>query len=85
VVGVSTEQPGQPSGPRPASAVPPADLVAVGRALAAVEATLDEVERALVRVDAGTYGSCERCGAELPDHQLAARPLAHSCLPSCPA
>jgi len=60
------------------------DLVVVGQLISAVEANLDEVERALARVDAGSYGRCRHCGGGLPDEQLSARPLADACVPACP-
>ena len=41
-----------------------------------IEAELDDVEKALERLDDGTYGTCEVCGAALPDEQLAAAPAA---------
>ena len=44
-----------------------------------IEAELAEVEAALTRLDDGTYGSCEVCGASLDDEQLAQRPLARHC------
>jgi RNA polymerase-binding transcription factor DksA len=44
-----------------------------------VQAALDDVDRALARLDAGTYGTCEVCGAALPDEALAARPAARLC------
>jgi RNA polymerase-binding transcription factor DksA len=40
---------------------------------------LDGVERALDRLDAGTYGRCESCGAAIEDSVLAERPQARSC------
>lgn len=43
---------------------------------------LQEVDRALDRVRAGTYGSCERCGLRIGDARLAARPAARWCI-SC--
>ena len=41
-----------------------------------IEAELDDVAQALERLDEGTYGTCEACGATLPDEQLAAVPTA---------
>ncbi len=40
---------------------------------------LDDVERALARLDDGTYGTCEMCGAELEDPDLAATPQLRTC------
>jgi RNA polymerase-binding transcription factor DksA len=39
--------------------------------------TLDE---ALVRVDAGTYGTCESCGKPIAAERLSARPAATRCI-----
>jgi DnaK suppressor protein len=41
---------------------------------------LDEVEAALARVDAGTYGECERCGDPIAPARLEARPAAARCV-----
>jgi RNA polymerase-binding transcription factor DksA len=41
---------------------------------------LREVEAALARVDAGTYGTCERCGKPIPEGRLEARPVARTCV-----
>lgn len=45
-------------------------------------AHLVEVDAALGRLDAGTYGWCERCGAGIPAARLEARPIARTCM-SC--
>ena len=45
-----------------------------------VEAELADVDRALQRLDAGTYGSCEACGGAIGDDRLAALPAARFCL-----
>lgn len=52
---------------------PAADLDELG----ALEADLDAVEVALRRLDDGSYGTCERCGAPLP--ALDEDPLARRC------
>lgn len=44
-----------------------------------VTAELLAVETALERLDAGTYGTCESCGAPLDDEVLAVDPLAAAC------
>jgi DnaK suppressor protein len=46
----------------------------------AVDSLLDEVERALSRLDDGTYGLCTTCGQPIDDARLAAAPTAQSCL-----
>lgn len=47
--------------------------------LEGLEAELEQVERALQRVDAGTYGHCEECGEPIPDERLEAVPAARFC------
>ena len=44
---------------------------------------LTEIEGALARLDAGTYGSCERCGQPIAAARLEARPTARTCV-TCP-
>jgi DnaK suppressor protein len=44
--------------------------------LDATQAQLAAVEAALLRLQAGTYGICERCGQPIGDERLAARPAA---------
>ena len=39
-----------------------------------------EVVAALERIDAGTFGTCERCGTRIPDERLEARPTAALCV-----
>ncbi|GAA2237263.1 TraR/DksA C4-type zinc finger protein [Rarobacter faecitabidus] len=41
---------------------------------------LAEIDAALGRLDAGTYGRCERCGRAIAPARLAARPFATLCL-----
>ncbi len=41
---------------------------------------LMEIEDALMRMDAGTYGTCERCGQPIPEERLEAYPAAKYCL-----
>ncbi len=45
---------------------------------------LAEVDAALERVAAGSYGTCERCGQPIPPGRLDARPVARTCV-SCAA
>jgi RNA polymerase-binding transcription factor DksA len=45
-----------------------------------VEAQLRDVERALDRLDDGTYGVCEICGRPIEPARLEARPAARYCL-----
>jgi RNA polymerase-binding transcription factor DksA len=41
---------------------------------------LDALDDAASRLDAGTYGVCERCGGAIGDARLAARPDATRCV-----
>ena len=41
---------------------------------------LDDVQAAIHRVDAGTYGKCERCGKEIAPERLEAIPAARLCI-----
>jgi DnaK suppressor protein len=52
------------------------DLVLSAQARAAVE----EIDRALLKIDAGTYGRCERCGNDIPRARLEALPHAALCV-----
>lgn len=52
---------------------------AVARRLAA---TATEVDRALERLSAGTFGTCEVCGGLIPEERLEAIPWAGTCV-SC--
>jgi DnaK suppressor protein len=42
----------------------------------------DDVIRALEKIEDGTYGLCDRCGALIPDERLDARPWSVLCV-SC--
>lgn len=46
----------------------------------ALRSNLIDVERALARIDAGTYGTCERCGKPIDPARLEARPWALLCI-----
>jgi DnaK suppressor protein len=41
---------------------------------------LDQVNAALARLDAGTYGICENCGKEISPRRLEALPYARLCV-----
>ena len=45
-----------------------------------VEAELHDVQRALARLDEGTYGICEACHQPIGDERLAALPAARFCV-----
>ncbi|MGY1815292.1 TraR/DksA family transcriptional regulator [Blastococcus sp. SYSU D00820] len=57
------------------------DPVAVSRA-AALLRTIEEIDAALERIAAGTYGVCTGCGSAIPAERLEFRPFAASCV-SC--
>lgn len=42
--------------------------------------TLAQIDRALARLDDGTYGTCERCGKPILEERLRARPWATLCI-----
>jgi DnaK suppressor protein len=48
---------------------------------ASLRAHLDDLTTAIERCDAGTYGTCERCGQRIPDERLAMFPAATHCVP----
>jgi DnaK suppressor protein len=48
--------------------------------LAAARHRISEVDDALARLDAGTYGACEQCGRPIAPDRLAARPFARRCI-----
>jgi RNA polymerase-binding transcription factor DksA len=51
------------------------------RALAGqLKENLSEVERALQKMEAGTYGICERCGKEIAEARLEAMPATPFCI-----
>ena len=41
---------------------------------------LADIDAALARLDAGRYGTCERCGGPIGPARLAARPAAATCI-----
>lgn len=47
--------------------------------VSASEQILDEVDRALERLDDGSYGRCEVCGEDIGDDRLAADPTTRTC------
>ncbi len=54
------------------------DLVLSAQARAAAV----EIDRALAKIDSGTYGVCEQCGQQIPEARLQALPQAALCV-SC--
>ena len=51
--------------------------IGVGRSL---EASLERTERALAKLDEGTYGTCDGCGAAIPRTRLQAMPDSVLCI-----
>jgi RNA polymerase-binding transcription factor len=51
--------------------------IGVGRTL---EAGLERTERALAKLDEGTYGVCDRCGAEIAPRRLEVMPDSTLCV-----
>ncbi len=45
-----------------------------------LQATIEEIDAALARIDAGTYGSCVHCGTAIPVERLQMRPFAGACV-----
>jgi RNA polymerase-binding transcription factor DksA len=66
----------------PAPARDTADEFAI---LDRVQTELDDVSRALQRLDDGTYGTCEVCGSKIDDEHLEAQPAARWCAEHRPA
>jgi RNA polymerase-binding transcription factor DksA len=69
------DEPIEPTEPIPTAEEGLPDL---GR-VATIERELDEVERALARLEDGSYGTCEVCSSPLPDDVLADEPAASRC------
>jgi DnaK suppressor protein len=57
------------------------DPVAVSRSATLLN-TIQEIDAALDRIAAGTYGVCVHCGAAIPEERLEFRPFASGCV-SC--
>jgi DnaK suppressor protein len=51
--------------------------IGVGQSL---ESTLARTERALAKLDEGTYGTCDACAAPIPPGRLAAMPDSVTCV-----
>jgi len=48
--------------------------------IAILDSQLVQIRDALSRIDAGTYGACERCGKPIPEARLNALPFATLCV-----
>jgi RNA polymerase-binding transcription factor DksA len=52
----------------------------VAALLAEAQDALGDLDRALARLDAGTYFDCERCGSPIAPERLEARPGTRTCI-----
>ncbi|MCA1982426.1 TraR/DksA family transcriptional regulator [Nocardioides nematodiphilus] len=52
----------------------------VGAVIAQTRRGLAEIDAALARLDAGSYGVCEQCGEPIAEARLEARPAARLCI-----
>src|SRR5215203_1444648 len=55
------------------------DPVAQRRA-ADLKETIEQVDAALARIEAGTYGTCTQCGTAIPEERLELRPFTATCV-----
>lgn len=55
------------------------DPVAQRRA-ADLKETIEQVDAALARLDAGSYGACTKCGTAIPEERLELRPFSATCV-----
>ncbi len=68
--------------PGPPEGAARTDLDASGRseqAIDTIDRLLDQVDQALIRLDDGTYGTCQVCGGVIEDDRLATRPTTLEC------
>ena len=72
------------SGGAPSDQVDEADMASASERNQAMlrnsQALLNQVDGALARLDAGTYGVCRRCGKEINPRRLEALPYATLCV-----
>jgi DnaK suppressor protein len=47
--------------------------------------TIEQIDAALTRIDAGTYGRCTGCQRPIPEERLELRPFAGTCVACTPA
>jgi RNA polymerase-binding transcription factor DksA len=52
----------------------------IGALVKQVQRHLVEIDAAIERLETGTYGVCERCGAAIGEGRLEARPEARTCI-----
>jgi RNA polymerase-binding transcription factor DksA len=56
------------------------ERLATTAAARSLSESLNEIDRALAKVDSGTYGICDRCSGPIPAARLDARPAAATCV-----
>lgn len=66
------------AGPDRAAEVEELDLES--RIVESEELLMSKIDHALGRIDRGTYGACESCGAEIPEARLDAKPSVSLCV-----
>lgn len=49
--------------------------------IAATRQSMAQIDDALRRIDDGSYGSCAKCGAQIPSERLEVLPHARFCVP----
>jgi len=52
---------------------------------ASATAEMQQIDHALLRLDTGTYGTCESCHQPIPDERLELIPFATKCVACAPA
>ncbi|TFV91251.1 TraR/DksA C4-type zinc finger protein [Blastococcus sp. CT_GayMR16] len=55
------------------------------RRSADLQRTIGEIDAALVRIEASTYGTCSGCGAAIPEERLELRPFTPTCVACQPS
>lgn len=45
-----------------------------------IAASIADIDRVMVKIDQGTYGSCDHCGNPIPSERLEARPTSTHCV-----
>jgi RNA polymerase-binding transcription factor DksA len=50
------------------------------RRSADLKETIEQIDAALARIDAGTYGACTKCGTAIPEERLELRPFSATCV-----
>ena len=56
----------------------------VAALLADAESTLEDLDRALAKLTAGTFARCEVCGGEIPQSRIEALPATRTCIGCAP-